>query len=241
MDVGKVIFLFSRDALWFMILWLLAAPVVAAAQPSKVSMPCADWNSRFQQPLSQSTAPEPLTHLLALHQGFGFVSAFTEEKRIAVLRQPLMSSGQLIFIPTQGLYRQLQHPFMQELFITPNAIHQRNAGGDTKVLDLEKLPPARAFVGAFLALFAGSWDALRTHFAVYFTQDKQQWQLGLKPINEAMTQVISCLVLEGEQARLLALWVQETNGDVTYDHFLDPRLVPETRWAEYQSQFDWAR
>jgi hypothetical protein len=241
MDVGKATFLFSRGALSFMILWLLTASGVAAAQPTMVSMPCADWNTRFPQRLTQATAPETLVHLLASHKGFGFVTPFTEEKRIAVLRQPLMSSGQLIFIPTRGLYRQLQKPFTQELLITPEAIHQRNASGDTKVLDLEKLPAARAFVGAFLALFAGSWDAFHTHFAVYFTQDQPQWQLGLKPINETLAQLISCLVLEGEQARLVALWVQETNGDVTYDHFLDPQLAPETRWAEYQSQFDWAR
>ena len=157
------------------------------------------------------------------------------------LRHPLQSSGQLIFLPTRGLYRQLQKPFMQELLITHDAIHQRNADDGTTALALDKLPAAQVFVGAFLALFAGSWDALHTHFEVYFTQDQQQWQLGLKPINEAMARLISCLVLEGEQERLVALWVQETNGDVTYDRFLDPRLVPETQWADYQAQFDWAR
>lgn len=231
--------------MWFVMVWLLVtsltASVVAAARPSIVSTPCADWNTRFQQRLTQATAPETLVHLLASHKGLGFATPFAEEKRITVLRQPLMSTGQLIFLPTRGLYRQLQKPFVQELLITPDAIHQRNADNGATVVALDKLPAAQVFVGAFLALFAGSWDALHTHFEVYFTQDHQQWQLGLKPINAVMARLISCLVLEGEQERLVALWVQETNGDVTYDRFLDPRLVPETQWADYQAQFDWAR
>ncbi len=227
--------------MWFVMFWLLTASVAAAAQPPIVSTPCAEWNTRFPQRLTQAMAPETLVHLLASHKGLGFATPFTEEKRITVLRQPLTSSGQLIFLPTQGLYRQLQKPFTQELLITAKAIRQRNASGGTTVLDLDKLPVAQAFVGAFLALFAGSWDALHTHFEVYFMQDKQQWQLGLKPINAAMAQLISCLVLEGEQERLVALWVQETNGDVTHDQFLDPRLVPETHWVDYQAQFDWTR
>jgi hypothetical protein len=226
--------------MWFVLFWLLTTSAVAAVQPLKESTPCADWDTRFQQRLTQATAPETLVHLLASHKGLGFATPFTEEKRITVLRQPLMSSGQLIFLPTQGLYRQLQKPFAQELLITAEAIHQRSASGDTKVLDLDKLPVAQAFVGAFLALFAGSWDALHTHFEVYFAPDKQHWQLGLKPINEAMTQLISCLVLEGEQTQLIALWAQETNGDVTHDQFLDPRLVPETHWGDYRAQFEWA-
>lgn len=227
--------------MWFVLLCLLTASVAAAEESTLATLPCADWNTRFPQRLTATTTPETLTHVLALHQGLGFATTFTEEKRITVLRRPLTSSGQLIFIPTRGLYRQLHKPFAQELLITPDAIHQRNAAGATQVLALDTLPVAQVFVGAFLALFAGSWDALHAHFEVYFSQDQQQWHLGLKPTNEAMARVISCLVLDGEQERLAALWVQETNGDVTYDHFLDPRLLSETQWAEYHAQFDWAR
>lgn len=232
---------FSQGALWLTLLGLLTASVVAAEQPPIAKMPCADWDQRFPQRLTQATAPEPLVRILASHKGFGFITTFTEEKRMTVLRKPLTSSGQLIFIPTYGLYRQLQKPFGQELLITPEAIHRRNAGDRTKAVALDALPGAKAFVGAFLALFSGSWDALHTHFEVYFSQNESQWQLGLKPTHDAMAKTISCLVLEGKQTHLNALWVQETSGDVTYDHFLDPQMVPETQWAEYQSQFDWAR
>ena len=91
--------------------------------------------------------------ILAAHKGLGFFTAFTEEKRMTVLRKPLTSSGHLLFIPTRGLYRHLQKPFVQEMFITSEAIHQRQGNDRTTALPLDTLPEAKAFVGAFLASF----------------------------------------------------------------------------------------
>jgi hypothetical protein len=233
--------IFSQGASSLILLGLLTTAVVAAEQPIGATLPCADWDQQFQQRLTPDTAPEALVRILAAHKGLGFSTAFTEEKRMTVLRKPLTSSGHLLFIPTRGLYRHLQQPFVQEMLITPEAIHQRQASNRITTLPLDTLPGAKAFVGAFLALFSGSWDALLTHFEVYFAQDTSQWHLGLKPTNEATAKMIACLVLEGKETQLDALWMQERNGDVTYDRFLDAQLVPETQWAEYQSQFDWAR
>ncbi len=164
-----------------------------------------------------------------------------KKKRIAVLRQPLSSSGHLVFIPSQGLYRQLQTPFAQELLITPDAIHQRDSQGRTEVFPLAQIPVAKAFAEAFLAVFSGSWTTLHTHFNVYFSSDGVQWQLGLKPSHKVMASVIACLVLEGVDERLSQLWVQESNGDVTYDQFLKPNLLSPEQWVAYRPQFEWVQ
>lgn len=233
--------IFSHGYRWLILLGLLTTSVVCAAQSTETTMPCVDWDQRFHQRLTQATAPDALVRILAAHKGLGFSTTFIEEKRMTVLRKPLTSSGQMLFIPTRGLYRYLQQPFVQEVLITPETIHQRQASGRATTLALETLPGAKAFVGAFLALFSGSWDALLTHFDVYFAQDTAQWHLGLKSTNTAMAKMITCLVLEGTQTHLGALWMQESNGDVTYDRFLDAQMIPESYWTEYQSQFDWAR
>ncbi|MBM4254637.1 MAG: hypothetical protein FJ147_01935 [Deltaproteobacteria bacterium] len=228
-------------SLWLVLPWLLIASISAAERSATTQMPCADWETRFSQRLTHTTIPEPLVKILAGHKGYGFATTFTEEKRITVLRTPLTSSGQLVFLPPRGLYRQLQKPFAQELVITPDAIFQRQANGPTHTLALDALPGAKAFVSAFLALFSGSWDTLYTHFDVYFSHQEARWQLGLKPTNATMARSIACLVLEGQQAHITSLWIQETSSDVTHDHFLDPHMLPEPQWSNYQSQFSWAR
>jgi len=225
--------------MWLVMLWLLLTPAITAASATAPLASCADWDNRFQQSLTRATVPEVLRRILAVHQDQGFTSRFAETKHIGLLRRPLHSTGQLVFIPRQGLYRQLNSPFQQEMLITDRAIYQRYAGGATETIALAKLPAAKAFVEAFLAVFSGSWDTLHAHFHVYFSAQESGWQLGLKPAHPVMAKVISCLVLDGEQERLVALHVQETNGDITSDQFLDGRILPESQWAAYRDRFHW--
>ena len=225
--------------MWLVMLALsLIAAMGAAAAPAPPE-PCADWQARFQAPLTRTTVPKTLTRILAVHQGRGFISRFDETKHMKLLRHPLRATGQLIFIPRQGLYRHLQSPFEQELLITDSAIYQRHASAAVETLRLAKLPAAKAFVDAFLAVFSGSWDTLKAHFRVYFVRRGTGWQLGLKPVHATMAKLIACLVVDGEQERLVALQVQETNGDVTFDRFLEARILSESQWAAYRDRFDW--
>jgi hypothetical protein len=226
--------------MWLVMLGLMLTSAMAAESAAAPPAPCADWDSRFQSPLTRTMVPEALRHILAVHQGQGFTSRFAETKHIGLLRRPLHSTGQLVFIPRQGLYRHLNSPFQQEMLITDSAINQRYASGATETMALATLPAAKAFVEAFLAVFSGSWDTLHTHFHVYFAAHGATWQLGLKPAHAVMAKLISCLLLDGEQERLVALHVQETNGDITFDRFLDARLLPASQWAAYRDRFDWA-
>lgn len=226
--------------MWFVILaLLLTSAMVAEAAPGPPA-PCDGWDERLQETRAGATAPAALSRILATHQGHGFTSRFVETKHIGLLRHPLRATGQLIFIPRRGLYRQLQTPFEQELLITDSAIYQRHASAAAETLSLDKVPAAKAFVEAFLAVFSGSWETLHTHFHVYFAAHEAGWQLGLKPAHAVMAKLISCLLLDGEQERLVALRVQETNGDITFDRFLDARMLPASQWGAYRDRFDWA-
>jgi hypothetical protein len=225
--------------MWLVMLGLLLISAMGAESAPAPPDLCAAWEHRFQEPLSQSTVPEALHRILEAHQGHGLTSRFDETKQMKLLRRPLRATGQLVFIPGQGLYRQLQSPFEQELFITDGAIYQRQASGATETLSLAKLPAAKAFVEAFFAVFSGSWDTLHQYFYVYFARRKPGWQLGLRPLQATMANLISCLILDGEQERLVALHVQETNGDVTSDQFLEAQLLPESQWAAYRDRLNW--
>jgi hypothetical protein len=226
--------------MWLVMLGFSFISVISPAAAQMPPAPCADWESRFQASLTRTSVPETLNRLLAAHQGRGFTSRFEEIKHIELLRRPLRSSGELVFIPNRGLYRQLQRPLEQELLITDRAIYQRHASGPAETLSLDKLPAAKAFVDAFLAVFSGSWEMLHQHFHVYFATRRAGWQLGLKPVHATMAKLISCLVLDGEQDRLTALHVQETNGDTTSDRFLEARILPESQWPAYRDRFDWS-
>jgi len=162
-----------------------------------------------------------------------------KKKKVLMLQRPLRSSGELIFLPEKGLYRRLKTPFVQELLITTTTVQQRDTHGRVETLALEKLPLAKALVEGFLAVFSGSWDSLASHFRVYFSSENSHWKLGLTPIHTVMTQMISCILLEGEKEHVVRLWVRKTNGDVTRDQFLEPHVLAPEQWGDYQRHFEW--
>ena len=231
-----------RILLWALISVLSVGPVDAVS-------PCDNWSDRFPKRLAQTTLPDTLSRFLEAHQGHGFEADFDEEKRIALLRHPLRTSGHLVFIPPYGLLRQVQKPFAQALLLTREALYQQQMEGETEILGLDNVPVARTFVEAFLAVFSGSLASLRSHFQVFFaparqaskSSDTSPWQLGLKPSHPAIAKAITCLVLEGQREYIATLWIQETNGDLTIDHFRDPRLIPQSQWPTYRDRFNKVR
>jgi Outer membrane lipoprotein carrier protein LolA-like len=183
--------------------------------------------------------PAKLTQIFLYHKDNGFFAAFEEEKKIPILQRPLRSTGQLIFLPQKGLYRRLITPFRQELLITPTAVQQRDHDGRVEAMVFDKLPFAKALVEGLLTVFSGSWESIHSHFQVYFSSTEPQWQLGLSPKDTIMSQIISCLILEGENHQVQGLWVHETNGDVTHDRFTDSQILPPDQWGNYQLYFEW--
>jgi hypothetical protein len=132
-------------------------------------------------------------------------------------------------------------PFVQEVLLTPDGVWQRDQQGKVEHLAITQLPAAQAFVEAFLAVFSGSWETLQRHFQVSFMAENRQWLLGLTPTHPVIHKLITCLVLTGEQERVVTLVVQETNGDVTADQFSESRLLSPEQWTQYHPFFEWGQ
>ncbi|MGE3538575.1 MAG: outer membrane lipoprotein carrier protein LolA [Candidatus Tectimicrobiota bacterium] len=222
-------------------LWLCVCFALAVVPLATAETPCPPWEAGSQTPLTPTTLPQALDKILAHHRGQGWLAQFVEEKHVRALQRPLRSSGTFIFLPPHGLYRHLKTPFEQELLVTITALYQRDHRNSVETTVLEKSPVAQALVEGFLALFSGSWASLQSHFRGSFTTDNARWTLGLTPVHAVMAQLISCLLLEGEQEQVSRLLVRETNGDVTRTQFVHAQLLPAAQWGDYQHYFTWGR
>jgi hypothetical protein len=216
--------------------------LLSAAFPPHIganTIPCPPGDDFSQEQILPTEIPAKLTQILQYHKGYGLVAKFEEEKTILMLQRPLRSTGQLIFLPQKGLYRQLVTPFQQDLLITTTAVHQRDDHGRVEIMALEKLPFAKTLVEGFLTVFSGSWESLYSHFQVYFFSADPRWKLGLLPKHSMVSQFISCLILEGDNHQVLNLWVHEANGDLTHDRFIESQILTPDHWDDYRLQFDW--
>jgi hypothetical protein len=227
------------DIIWRFALGVFLLSALAPAHLGASEVPCPPWDGLSQEQVSAAEIPAKLTQILRYHKGNGLFAKFEEEKKVLILQRPLRSAGQLIFLPQKGLYRRLITPFQQELLITTTAVQQRDYHGRVETMAFDKLPLARALVEGFLTVFSGSWESIHSHFQVYFSSANPPWKLGLIPKHTMMSQIISCIILEGEKHQVLNLWVHETNGDVTHDRFTDSQILTPDQWGGYQLYFDW--
>jgi len=190
--------------------------------------------------VSDSEARDILARLLGAHSEFGWSASFAEEKHLQVLKRPIRSSGQLVFIPLYGLYRRLQTPFVQEFLLTRSTVSHRTEGGVIESFPTAASPVVSVFVEAFIVLFTGSWESFRSKFDIYLGNDIAPSQIILVPRDEVLAQTLSCLLLKVDNQQLVAISVIETSGDVTHNHFHEIQIIPPDQWPSYRATFDWA-
>ena len=163
---------------------------------------CPPWENFAQEATRPTEIPAQLTQILLYHKGYGLFAKFAEEKKVLILQRPLRSTGQVIFLPQKGLYRQLVTPFQQELLLTTTAVHQRDYQGRVETMALDKLPYAKALVEGLLTVFSGAWESIHSHFQVYFLSADPQWRLGLLPKHTMMSQRVHYVILTARRPQV---------------------------------------
>jgi len=150
----------------------------------------------------------------------GLRATFREEKRIALLEEPLVSEGTLHFAPPGRLARHVTSPSPSSVVIDGDRLLFGDAKG-TRELDLAARPPVRAFVDAFVKLLAGDRPGLERLFTVELEPRGSAWRLVLRPRSSPLKDVFDRLEAEGTGVVLSRLGVFERSGDSTETTFRD--------------------
>jgi outer membrane lipoprotein-sorting protein len=166
-----------------------------------------------------ASAEWTLDRLLAsMSTSSGLSASFTEEKRIALLSQPLESHGQIYFVPPDRFARFTDTPSVTALVIDGDQVtFHEDARGDS--LDLSDNPMTRAFVENFVALWSGDRARLERLYRAAVRGDAEHWELRLEPRGAPMDRFIQAITLLGRAATLTTMRVSEPDGDLTTTHF----------------------
>jgi outer membrane lipoprotein-sorting protein len=191
-------------------------------------------------PAAEPPAPRSLESLLAAFRALPGVSArFREERRIALLREPLVSSGTVYFAPPDRLVRHVERPIASTALIEGGEL-RFGAGGAQRSLDLEANSAVRGFVDGFRLLLAGDLAALRQLYEVHLEAppgSEDAWELALRPSQEPLRTAIESIRISGRDRTLLALRIRERNGDETRMEFSDVRTDRRFSPAEIAELF----
>ncbi len=144
---------------------------------------------------------------------------FREEKRINLLRDPLVSEGSIVFAPPGRLVRRTRTPTASVLLISGSRLSYL-ANGERRSLDVDSHPMIRATTDIFRLVLAGDSQALRSRFEVRTKiLGDDHWEIALQPKLAPLTDTISEIRIEGSVDRLSKIYIGEINGDETTTTF----------------------
>jgi hypothetical protein len=138
---------------------------------------------------------------------------FLEEKRIAALRQPLISRGRLIYIRPAYLEKITTEPRPEALIVDGDRLSISTGGEAPRVVSLQSRPAIAGLVDGVRAAMAGDLPGLQRFYRVEAQGGLAGWRLILTPVFPPLARVLRAVALEGGGSAISSIRIVEANGD----------------------------
>ncbi|MFM0041437.1 LolA family protein [Paraburkholderia sediminicola] len=183
---------------------------------------------------AQSTDNPALVSQIASHlaQAKGVRAQFTQTQTLAAMKQPLVSTGSLLFFRDRGVIWQIDTPYKATYVITDAGVTEVNANGQRVTAHSAQGTRGVAQVSKMMrAMLGGDLSALYSQFDVGAEGSVAQWRMQLTPNQPQIAQSIKGLQMNGGDY-LQSLRITLANGDVTKLDFAKSAAVTEPTPAE---------
>ena len=140
--------------------------------------------------------------------------AFEETKYVSVLTAPIVQRGTLGYVRPDRLEMVVDAPFFERVSITGNVMTIESKRGVRQV-DLAGEPGPAAWVAGIRATLAGDQPTLARYYTFELRGQSARWTLALLPLDPALSGVIRRIAIDGEQAQVTRIEVEERTGDRT--------------------------
>ncbi len=140
---------------------------------------------------------------------------FTEQKFVRVLKQPLVSSGRLIFVAPDRLQKETLTPVPSRLTVKGARLTLEQPDGGKHDLTLSEYPEIGALVESVRATLAGDDATLTRFYKPTLTGSANDWSLRLEPRAERLQNVLSVIRILGNGNKIHAIDTVEREGDRT--------------------------
>ncbi|MEI6000499.1 outer membrane lipoprotein carrier protein LolA [Paraburkholderia bengalensis] len=162
-----------------------------------------------------------------LAQKKGVRAQFTQTQTLSAMKQPLVSTGTLVFFRERGVIWRVDTPYKATYVITDAGVTEVDANG--KRVNTKSAQGVRgvAQVSKMMrAMLGGDLSALYSQFDVDAQGTPSQWKLELKPDQPQLAQSIKGLQMTGGEF-LQTLRITLANGDVTLLAFTKSEAIDD--------------
>jgi Outer membrane lipoprotein carrier protein LolA-like len=145
--------------------------------------------------------------------------AFTETRHSSLLKEPLVTTGELRFSPPDTLERRVDAPFVERYRIQGDHMTIERSGGTPRTLSLASQPLVANLVDTIRAMLSGDLSSLARLYRIELAGDHDHWALTLLPSDPAMVEFVASVHVIGHGSALARMEVVEPNGDRTVTRF----------------------
>jgi hypothetical protein len=137
---------------------------------------------------------------------------FVEQHFLAMLKQPIESSGELRYDAPDRLEKRTLKPHAETLVLTAGVLTVER-GNSRRVMDLHSYPQVLPFVESIRATLAGDRGSLERLFHVDFAGTVSRWTMTLVPLESKVKQSVSQVRIDGIRDQLLKVEIRQPDGD----------------------------
>jgi len=138
---------------------------------------------------------------------------FVEQKRLAVLNQPLISRGRLVYQRPSYIAKITTGAEPETLIADGDRVSVTIGGGAARVLPLASVPAVAGLVDGIRSALAGDLPALQRAYRVTSQGDLRDWRLILAPLAQPVATVVRSVTIEGTDTDVRAVQIVQANGD----------------------------
>ncbi|HJX58060.1 MAG TPA: LolA-related protein [Thiobacillus sp.] len=170
------------------------------------------WLALLISPSVQA-APLSIAQLMAnLAKNPQGAATFTEKKFIAILEQPIESSGELLFIAPARLEKRTLKPRPETMVLDGDTLTLER-GRRKHVLQLKDYPEVAGMIESIRATLAGDRKALERVYHLVLDGGQERWTLVLTPLDPKVGAVIARIRMEGVKDVVRSVEIIQADGD----------------------------
>jgi len=170
------------------------------------------WLALLASPLVQA-APLSIAQFMAgLAKSPQGAATFTEKKYLAILEQPVESSGELLFIAPARLEKRTLKPRPETMVLDGDTLTLER-GRRKHVLQLKDYPEVAGMIESIRATLAGDRKALERVYHLALDGSTERWTLVLTPLDPKVGAVIARIRMEGTKDVVRSVEILQADGD----------------------------
>lgn len=137
---------------------------------------------------------------------------FVEKKSIAMLDQPVESSGELFYSAPDHLEKRTLKPKPESMTVDGDTLVIER-GRQKYRLQLQDYPELAAFIDSIRGTLAGDRKALERNYRLSLEGSAEHWTLQLVPTDEKMQAVVKRIRIAGMRDTVRSIEITQADGD----------------------------